>query len=146
MFHYVDNKMRGNSVIRFSDQGVCKEPPAQQVIGALELCLSWNNVVFNNTNYIQRTQLKVLICSEGDWFDIVMVGHDGKNLVYDFPPKVWKWFRDNAFVIWTQDTAKLPSFLNYLNNIDDTGKLKLITQIFKWRKWIRIPWFENKMC
>ena len=60
-----------------------------------------------------------------------MVGHDGKNLVYDFPPKVWKWFRDNAFVIWTQDTAKLPSFLNYLNNIDDTGKLKFTTQICK---------------
>ena len=36
MFHYVDNKMRVNSVIRFSDQGVCKEPPTQQVIGALD--------------------------------------------------------------------------------------------------------------
>ena len=40
MFHNTDNKMRVNSVIRFPDQRVCKEPPTQQVIGARGLFLS----------------------------------------------------------------------------------------------------------
>ena len=58
-----------------------------------------------------------------------MAGHDSKALMYDFPPKVWKRFRDDVFVAWTHDTAKLPSFLDYLNNTDDTGKIKFTMQI-----------------
>ena len=61
--------------------------------------------------------------------DIAMTGHDSKALMYDFPPKVWKRFRDDVFVVWTHDTAKLASFLDYLNNIDETGKIKFIMQI-----------------
>ena len=56
--------------------------------------------------------------------DIAMARHDSKALMYDFPPKVWKRFTDDVFVVWTHDTPKLPSFFNYLNNIDDTGKIK----------------------
>ena len=79
------------------------------------------------------------------WFDIVMAGHGSKNVVYDFPPKVWKRFRNTAYVVWTHDTANLASFLHYLNNIDDNEKLNLATQICKWSKWIKIPWFKNKI-
>ena len=61
--------------------------------------------------------------------DIAMVRHDSKALMYDFLPKVWKRFRDDVFVVWTHDTTKLPSFLDYLNNIDDTRKIKFIMQI-----------------
>ena len=49
--------------------------------------------------------------------------------MYDFPPRVWKRFRDDVFLVWTLDTAKLPSFLDYLNNTDDTKKIKLTMQI-----------------
>ena len=48
--------------------------------------------------------------------------------MYDFRPKAWTRFRD-VCVVWTHDTAKLPSFLDYLNNIDDTGKIKFTMQI-----------------
>ena len=60
-----------------------------------------------------------------------MAGHGSKNVVYDFPPKVWKRFRNTAYVVWTHDTANLASFLDYLNNIDDNEKLNLATQICK---------------
>ena len=60
--------------------------------------------------------------------DIAMARHDSKVLMYDFPPKVWKRFTDDAFVVWTHGTPKLPSFFNYLNNIDDTGKIKFTMQ------------------
>ena len=60
---------------------------------------------------------------------IAMAGHDSKALMHDFPPKVWKRFRDDVFVVWTHDTAKLLSFLDYLNNIDETGKIKFTMQI-----------------
>ena len=50
-------------------------------------------------------------------------------LMYVFLPKVWKRIRDDVLVVWTHDTVKLLSFLDYLNNIDDTGKIKFTMQI-----------------
>ena len=35
----------------------------------------------------------------------------------------------NVFVVWTQDTTKLLSFLDYLDNIDDIRKVKFTIQI-----------------
>ena len=67
-----------------------------------------------------------MLCS---YSDMAMAGHDSKDLMYDFPPKVWKRFRDDVFVLWTHGTAKLLSFLDYLNNIDETGKIKFTMQI-----------------
>ena len=58
-----------------------------------------------------------------------MARYDSKALMYDFPPKVWKRFRDDVFVVWTHDIAKLPSFLNYLSNIDHTENIKFSMQI-----------------
>ena len=49
--------------------------------------------------------------------------------MYVFPPKLWKRIRDDVLVVWTHDTVKLPSFLDCLNNIDDTGKIKFTMQI-----------------
>ena len=63
------------------------------------------------------------------YYDIAMARHDSKALIYVFPPKVWKRFRDDVFVVWTHDTAELPSFLDYLNDIHDTRKIKFTMQI-----------------
>ena len=37
--------------------------------------------------------------------------------------------KDYVFVVWTHDTAKLPSFLDYFNKIDGTGKIKFAMQM-----------------
>ena len=129
MFPSIDNKMGINFVIKFLDERSCKDPLTQCAAEALELCLNCNNSVFNNTNYMQTdvtAQGSHMLC----WYsDIAMAGHDSRALMYDFPPKVWKRFRDDVFVVWTHDTAKLLSFLDYLNNIDETGKIKFTMQI-----------------
>ena len=44
--------------------------------------------------------------------DKAIARHGSKALIYDFPPKVGKRFRDDAFVVWTHNTAKIPSFLD----------------------------------
>ena len=53
MFPSIDNKMGIDSVIKILNKRRCKNPPTQCVIEALELCLNFNNSIFNNTNYIQ---------------------------------------------------------------------------------------------
>ena len=121
--------MGTNSIIKLLNKRGCKNPPTQCVIEALELSLNCNTSIFNNTNYIQTDgtfQRPHVLCSHSD---LAMAGGVSKPLMYDFPPKVWKRFRDDVFVIWTHHTAKLSSFLDYLNNIDETGKIKFTMQI-----------------
>ena len=129
MFPTIDDRMGIKSVMKLLNKTACKDPPTQCGIEALELFLNCNNSIFNNTYYIKTdgtAQESHMSCL---YSDIAMAGHDSKDLMYDFPPKVWKRFRDDVFVVWTHDTAKLPSFLDYLNNIDETGKIKFTMQI-----------------
>ena len=42
---------------------------------------------------------------------------------------VWKRFRDNIFVLWEHGTASLSFFLDYLNTLGKTGKIKFTTEI-----------------
>ena len=37
---------------------------------------------------------------------------------------VWKRFRDDIFVLWERGSPSLSSFLDYLNTMDKTGKIK----------------------
>ena len=67
-----------------------------------------------------------MLCS---YSEIAVVGYDSKVLSYDFAPKARKRFRYNVLVVWAYDTAKLPSFLDYLNNVDDIGKIKFTMKI-----------------
>ena len=116
-------------MIRCLDERACKDLPTQCVIKALELCLSCNTSVYNNTNNIQKhdtAQRPRFLCS---YSNVAMAGHDSKALQFDFPPNVWKKFKDDVFVAWTQDTTKLLSFLDYLDNIDDIRKVKFTIQI-----------------
>ena len=125
----IDNKIGINSVIKFLSKRACKKSPTLCIIEALELCLNCNNSIFNNTNYIRTDSAGQGSHMSFSYFEIAMAGHDSKALMYDFPPKVLKRLRDYGLVVWTHDTAKLPFFLDYLINIDKTGKIKFIIQI-----------------
>ena len=129
MLPSIDNKIGINSVIKFLSKRTCKNPPTLCVIEALELCLNCNNSIFNNTSYIQTDSTGQGSHMSFSYSDIAMAGHDCKALMCDFPPKVLKRLRDYGFVVWTHSTASLPSFLDYLNNIDKTGKIKFTMQI-----------------
>ena len=53
MFPSIDNKSGLKSIHEILELCDSKFPPTSCVIEALELCLSCNNSVFNNTNYLQ---------------------------------------------------------------------------------------------
>ena len=129
MFPNIDNNMRIASVRKYSDERECKDLHTDCVIEALELCLSCNNSVFNNTNYLQTNgtaQGPHMSCS---YADIAMAYHDRKALSYFLSPTTWKRFRDDIFVAWEHGTDTLPSFLDYLNSADEAGKIKFTMKI-----------------
>ena len=54
---------------------------------------------------------------------------DTAALQYHFQPILWKNFRDNISTICTHSSDTLESFLDYLNQIDSTGKIKFTMQV-----------------
>ena len=61
--------------------------------------------------------------------DIAMAYHDRKTLGYFLRPTTWKRFRDDIFVAWEHGNDTLPSFLDYLNNVDEARKIKFTMEI-----------------
>ena len=61
--------------------------------------------------------------------DIAMAKYDSPVNKFHLKPSVWKRFRDDVFVLWEHGTASLSSFLDYLNAMDKTGKIKFTMEI-----------------
>ena len=61
--------------------------------------------------------------------DIAMTYHDRKALSYFLGPTTWKRFLDDLFLAWEHGTDTLPSFLDYLNSVDEAGKIKFTMEI-----------------
>ena len=73
-----------------------------------------------------------------------------QTLSYFLSPTTWKRFRDNIFVTWEHGTDTLSSFLNYLNNVDEAGKIKFTMEIADQEKGLefldlRIKCVEGKL-
>ena len=58
-----------------------------------------------------------------------MAKYDSLANSFDLKPSVWKRFRDDIFVLWEHGTGSLFSFLDYLDTMDKTGKIKFTMEI-----------------
>ena len=61
--------------------------------------------------------------------DIAMAKYDSLANEFHLKPKIWKRFRDDIFTLWEHGIDTLPSFLDYFNSIDTTGKIKFTIEI-----------------
>ena len=97
-------------------------PPVECILEGLELCLTCNNSISNNRNFLQTdgtAQRPYMCCSCSD---IAMSKFDTAVLQYHFQ-------RDYILTIWTHGSDTLESFFDYLNQIDSTGKIKFTMQV-----------------
>ena len=122
MFSSIDNKSGLKSVHDVLELTDSTFPPTSCVIEALELCLSCNNSVFNNADYLKTDgagQGLHMSCSNAD---LALASYDSKSLAFDLSPTLLKRFCDDMFVVWTHCPASVFLFLEYLINIDKTEK------------------------
>ena len=129
MFPSIDNNFRLKTVFEILESRVNKFPPTQSVIEALELCVTCNNSIINNKNYLQTNvtaQGPHMSCS---YADLPLVTFDNRALACNCSPTIWKRFHDEFFVVWAHGSVVLNLFLDYLNKIDDTGKIKFTMQL-----------------
>ena len=125
MFPNIDNKSGLLNVKEALTDSNFDVDSTQCIVDALEICLTCNNSRFNHQHFLQTdgtAQGPHMSCS---YADIAMAKYDSLAN----KPSVWKRFRDDIFVLWEHGTASLFSFLDYLNTMDKTGKIKFTMEI-----------------
>ena len=140
----VDTNKGIASARKYLHERECKDLPKGCVIATLELCINCKSSVFNNTNYLQindTAQGPHMSCS---YADIAMAYHDRKALSYFLSPTTWKRFRDDIFAAWGHGTDTLLSFLDYLNNVNEAGKIKFTMEIANQEKCLEFLNFRIK--
>ena len=61
--------------------------------------------------------------------DIAMDKYDSLANDFHLKPKIWKRFTDDIFTLWEHGLASLPTFLEHLNTMDKTGKIKFTMEV-----------------
>ena len=129
MFPSIDNRSGLESVKNILIADEFDMDCTQYIVEALEICLTCNNSKFNDHNFLQKdgtAQGPHMPCS---YADIAMVKYDFLANQFHLKPKIWKRFRDDIFTLWEHGVDTLPSFLDYLNGMDTTGKIKFTMEI-----------------
>ena len=99
IFRSIDNGFGLKTVFEILASCVNKFPPTQSIIEALELCLTANNSIFNNKNYLETdgtAQGPHMSCS---YADLALTTFDNRALAYNCSPTTWKRFHDDIFVV-----------------------------------------------
>ena len=97
--------------------------------------LSCNNSIFNNKNYLQTNSTAEGPHMSCSYPDLALASCDNKALSFDLCPTTWKRFRDNVFAVRTHGSTSVSFLLEYLNNIDQTGKIKFTMQATGMMDW-----------
>ena len=129
MFPNIDNKSGLLSVKEALTNSNFDVDSRQCIVDTLEICLTCNNSTFNHQHFLQTdgtAQGPHMSCS---YADIAMAKYNSLANKFHLKPSVWKRFRDDVFVLWEHGTASLSSFLDYLNTMDKTGKIKFTMEI-----------------
>ena len=129
MFPQVDNKSGLLSVNEALTDSNFDVDSTKCIVDALEICLAFNNSKFNHQDFLKTdgtAQGPHMSCS---YADIAMTKYDSYANKFHLKPSVWKRFRDDFLVLWEHGTASLSSFLDYLNTMGKTNKIKFTMEI-----------------
>ena len=123
MFPDIDNNLGLSSVKKYLDLCSKNIPPTNCLLKALELCLSCNNSIFNNENYLQTDGTAQALHMSCSYANIAMADFDKEASEYHLTPTMWKRFRDDIFVLWPHGRV------DYINTLDPTEKIKFTMEV-----------------
>ena len=129
MFPNIDNRSGLESVKNILIVNEFDMDSTQCIVETLEICLTCSNSTFNSQNFLQTdgaAKGRHMSCS---YADIAMAKYDSLANEFHLKPKIWKRIRDYICTLWEDGIDTLPSFLDYLNGMDTTGKIKFTVKI-----------------
>ena len=93
-------------------------------------CKITSDVIFFTSSSINKCSYTDLAFKAScSYADLALMTFDNCASTYNCSPTTWKRFRDDVFVVWAHVSGALNFFLDYLNNLDDTGKIKFMMQV-----------------
>ena len=130
MFPNIDNKSGLLGVKEALTNSNFDVDSTQCIVDALEICLTCNKSKFTHQHFLETDgTAQGPHMSSCSYADIAMAKYDSLANKSHLKPSVWKRFRDDVFVLWEHSTASLSSFLDYLNTMGKTGKIKFTMEI-----------------
>ena len=121
MFPNIENKCGLDAVKSVLLKRSTNTPLVECILEVLKLCLTCNNSIFNNRNFLQTDVTTLGPHMSCSYSDIAMSKFDTAALQNHFQPTLWKRFRNNILPILTHCSDNLESFWTLL--------IKLIQQV-----------------
>ena len=89
-----------------------------------------------------------MLCS---YADIAMADFEMEALEYHLSPTTWKRFRDDIFVLWTHGRESQVLFLDYINTLDSTEKIKFTIEVAEPGNYLelldlKLKWEDGKLA
>ena len=125
----IDNNLGLSSVKKYLHLCSKNIPPTNCLLEDLELCLKCNSSIFNKENNLQidgTAQGPHMSCS---YADIAMADFDNEALEYYLSLTLWKRLRDDVFLLWPHSRESLVLFLEYIDTLDPTEKIKFTMEV-----------------
>ena len=147
MFTNIDNYLRLSSVKKYLDLCSKNIPPTNCLLEALELCLTCNNSIFNNENHLQIDSAAQGPHTSCSYADIAMADFELRQssiaLEHHLCTTTCKRFIDDIFVLWPRGRESPVLFLDYINKLDPTQKMKFTMEVAEPGKYLEF--FDFKL-
>ena len=131
MFSSIDNESGLQALKNALEAREEQFPPTLCIIEALELCLKFNNFIFNKRHFLQNDSTDQGPHMSSSYGDIAIEQFDKKALKYNPAVIDWKRFRDDIYLVCPHSAEDLNLFFNYMNNIDRTKKIQFTMEVAK---------------
>ena len=126
MFTSIDNEAGIKADKKVLNNKESKNPPTECILEALRICLQCSNSVFNDKNFIQTDDTAHGPHMSCSCSDTAMTDFDNRTENQLSNPKFGNASEMTSFSVWANNINNLPAFLDYLDNIGNTGEIKFI--------------------
>ena len=129
MFPNIDNVKGIEAVKKALNTRSSRKPSTACVIDALSICLYNNNSVFANQNLLQVNGTATGAPNSCSYTDLAVAAIDNKvnaARILTFKEVLFYGrYRDDIFILWNGDPARLQQFLDFMNSLDEMLKFTM---------------------
>ena len=127
MFLNIDNDLGLLAVTQALNSRQNQFPSTECIVEAVKICLAHNNSSFGKEHYLQIHGTAMGPKNACSYADLAMGIIDERAKSGEIKPyNLWWRYRDDIYDLWTQGTAKLLEFTDFINSLYPTIKFTLV--------------------
>jgi hypothetical protein len=128
MFPNIDNDLGLLAVTQALISRQNQFPSTECIVEAVKICLAHNNSSFGKEHCLQIHGTAMGPKNACSYADLAIGIIDEPAKPGEIKPNLWWRYRDDILDIWTQDTAKLIEFTDFINSLYPQLNLRWFTR------------------